>query len=103
MHRVFALDVLAGPRCGGRLRVIAPVREPLAGARLVDLDFGPGPKSLEVRLFAEEEIPWEQLEFRTIGHTLRNYFLDRRDGDFPLHVSSLERRPPVKPDHLGAA
>lgn len=72
-------------------------------ARLVDLDFGPGPESFEVRLFAEEEIPWEQLAFRTIGRTLRNYFLDRRDGDFPLHVSSLERRPPVKPDHLGAA
>jgi len=72
-------------------------------ARLTDLDFGPGPESLEVRLFAEEDIPWERLAFRTIGRTLRNYFLDRRDGAFPLHVSSLERRPPVKPDLLGAA
>ncbi len=72
-------------------------------ARLCDLDFGPGPESLEVRLFAEEEVPWEQLAFRTIGRTLRNYFLDRRQGDFPLHLSSLERRPPVKPDLMGAA
>ena len=30
MHRVFALDVLACPRCGGRLRVIASVQNPLA-------------------------------------------------------------------------
>jgi len=30
MHRVFALDVLACPRCGGRLRVIATVQDPLA-------------------------------------------------------------------------
>jgi len=28
MHRVFALDVLACPRCGGRLRVIAIVEDP---------------------------------------------------------------------------
>jgi uncharacterized protein YbaR (Trm112 family) len=30
MHRVFALDVLACPHCGGRLRVIATVQDPLA-------------------------------------------------------------------------
>ena len=28
MHRVFALDVLACPRCGGRLQVIAIVQDP---------------------------------------------------------------------------
>jgi len=28
MHRVFALDVLACPRCGGRLRVIASTQDP---------------------------------------------------------------------------
>ena len=28
MHRVFALDVLACPRCGGRLRGIAIVQDP---------------------------------------------------------------------------
>ena len=61
-------------------------------ARLLDLDFGPGPESLEVRLFDEEEIPWEQLAFRTITRTLRNYFLDRKLGAFPVHVSALERR-----------
>ena len=30
MRRVFNLDVLACPRCGGRLRVIAAVQDPLA-------------------------------------------------------------------------
>src|SRR5581483_3360618 len=43
-------------------------------ARLVDLDFGPGSESLEVRLFREDEVPWEELAFRTITRTLRNYF-----------------------------
>jgi uncharacterized protein YbaR (Trm112 family) len=30
MRRVFDLDVLACPRCGGQLRVIATVQDPLA-------------------------------------------------------------------------
>jgi ADP-ribose pyrophosphatase YjhB (NUDIX family) len=71
-------------------------------ARLVDLDFGPGPESLEVRLFREDDIPWEEMAFRTIGRTLRNYFLDRKLGTFPTRVSVLERKAP-RPDLSGAA
>jgi len=71
-------------------------------ARLDDLGFGPGTESLEVRLYDEADVPWEQLAFRTITRTLRNYFLDRRDGVFPLRLSTLERRPPL-PDLAGAA
>jgi len=72
-------------------------------SRLLDLDFGPGPESLEVRLFHEDEIPWDRIAFRTIARTLRNYFLDRRDGAFPLRVSALERRARLEPDLAGAA
>jgi ADP-ribose pyrophosphatase YjhB (NUDIX family) len=71
-------------------------------AGLDDLGFGPGTESLEVRLYDEADIPWEQLAFRTITRTLRNYFLDRREGAFPLRLSTLERRPPP-PDLAGAA
>ena len=71
-------------------------------ARLVDLDFGPGTESLEVRLFAEADIPWEAIAFRTIARTLRNYFLDRKSGVFPTRLSALERRPPLTPDLLAA-
>jgi ADP-ribose pyrophosphatase YjhB (NUDIX family) len=71
-------------------------------SRLADLSFGPGPESLEVRLFEEHEIPWERIAFRTIARTLRNFFLDRKLGTFPTRVSSLERRPPVPPDLRGA-
>ncbi len=60
-------------------------------ATLDDLDFRPGTESLEVRLFAEDEIPWETLAFRTISRTLRNYFLDRRDGAWPLRQSTIAR------------
>jgi ADP-ribose pyrophosphatase YjhB (NUDIX family) len=71
-------------------------------SHLLDLDFGPGSESLDVRLFEESEVPWETLAFRTIARTLRNYFLDRRQGSFALHVSALERRPPLPPDLLAA-
>jgi ADP-ribose pyrophosphatase YjhB (NUDIX family) len=71
-------------------------------AELADCDFGPGTESLEVRLFDEAQIPWEELAFRTIARTLRRYFLDRRLGRFGLHVSVLERRPPLTPDLMAA-
>jgi ADP-ribose pyrophosphatase YjhB (NUDIX family) len=72
-------------------------------ARLRDDDFGPGAESLDVRLFDERDIPWEALAFRTIARTLRNWFLDRKSGVFPLRLSELSRRSPLPPDLLGAA
>jgi ADP-ribose pyrophosphatase YjhB (NUDIX family) len=72
-------------------------------ARLQDLDFRPGTESLEVRLFAEDEIPWGDIAFRTIARTLRNYFLDRKLGAFPLHVSALYKRSPREPALQAAA
>ena len=71
-------------------------------AQLLDLNFGPGTESLEVALYDEADIPWEALAFRTITRTLRNYFLDRRQGAFPVRLSALERRPPLPPDLLAA-
>ena len=71
-------------------------------ARLLDLDFGPGAESLEVELFDEADIPWEEIAFRTIARTLRRFFVDRRLGAFGLHVSALERRPPLTPDLVAA-
>lgn len=46
-------------------------------ARLVDLDFHPGEESLEVQLFTEAEIPWDDLAFPTIRKTLELFFADR--------------------------
>jgi ADP-ribose pyrophosphatase YjhB (NUDIX family) len=58
-------------------------------ARLQDLDFAAGPESLEVRLFTEEEIPWNQIAFRTITATLKFYFHDRRQGVMGLHTGDI--------------
>jgi ADP-ribose pyrophosphatase YjhB (NUDIX family) len=58
-------------------------------ARLLDLDVTPGTESLEVRLFAESEIPWDDLAFRTIRATLRHYYEDRRQGMFSFRMGDI--------------
>ena len=60
-------------------------------AKLLDLDFGPGAESLEVKLFSESDIPWDQLAFRTIDAALKHYYADRKTGVFPAHVETLRR------------
>jgi ADP-ribose pyrophosphatase YjhB (NUDIX family) len=63
-------------------------------ARLLNLDFSPGVESLEVQLFAEEDIPWDTLAFRPVRFTLQHYFADRKTGDFRFRMGDL--LPPVK-------
>ncbi len=58
-------------------------------ARLLDAVFEPGEESLEVRLFSRDEIPWDQIAFRTIALTLRHYFADRENGVFPFHLDRI--------------
>lgn len=58
-------------------------------ARLLDLDFAPGEETLEVALFAEADIPWEDIAFRTVAMTLRHYFAERAQGSFKLLVESI--------------
>jgi ADP-ribose pyrophosphatase YjhB (NUDIX family) len=58
-------------------------------ARLLDRAFSPGPESLEVRLFSEAEIPWDEIAFRPIRLSLEHYFAERRKGTFNLHVGEL--------------
>ena len=62
-------------------------------ARLMDLDFSAGAESLEVRLFHEHEIPWQELAFPSIERALRFYFEDRRGERFGTHMADVERRP----------
>ena len=47
--------------------------------------FDPGHETLEARLFAEDEIPWDEIAFRTVKRTLECFFADRRGGQFGVH------------------
>ena len=62
-------------------------------SRLLDLDFAAGDESLEVALFREQDIPWEQMAFPVISESLKLFFADRLRGDFPLRGGTIERLP----------
>jgi ADP-ribose pyrophosphatase YjhB (NUDIX family) len=54
-------------------------------ARLLSDRFDPGHETLEARLFGEDEIPWDEIAFKTVRETLLRYFDDRRRGRFAVH------------------
>lgn len=58
-------------------------------ARLLSDRFNPGHETIEARLFTEEEIPWDEIAFRTVKETLERYFADRRTGHFGFHTVDI--------------
>lgn len=58
-------------------------------ARLLSDVFEPGYETLEARLFTEDEIPWDEIAFKTVAETLRRYFADRRRGQFGIHAIDI--------------
>lgn len=54
--------------------------------------FGSGEESLEVRLFSEAEIPWQEIAFTSSVYTLENYFADRKQGMPQLHIGQMEHK-----------
>lgn len=70
-------------------------------ATLLDLDYQAGTESLEVELFAESEIPWEEIAFPTVSQTLKFFFSDlakirNKEGSFTFHTQDL--RKPMLPE-----
>jgi len=58
-----------------------------------DLDdgvFGVGPESLETVLCREQDIPWDEIAFPVVKVTLKDYFADVKQGEFPVQVTSIE-------------
>lgn len=58
-------------------------------ARLTSDQFNPGTETIEARLFSEEEIPWDEIAFRTVKETLEHYFADRRSGHYGIHTVDI--------------
>ena len=57
--------------------------------KLLDLDFSPGVESSEVKLFQQDEIPWDELAFTAIRETLKFYLDDKKTGKFQLHTGDI--------------
>lgn len=60
-------------------------------ARVVDGNCGVGPESSEVGLFTEDEIPWDEIAFPVVYHTLKEYFHDCVRQHWPIRVSAIKR------------
>ena len=62
-------------------------------ATLIDIDYQAGAESLDVQLFAEHEIPWNDIAFPTVSHTLKFFFEDlakvKKGGAFELHAHDI--------------
>jgi ADP-ribose pyrophosphatase YjhB (NUDIX family) len=62
-------------------------------ADLIEPTFGPGTESLEVALYDERDIPWDQMAFPVVEQTLQLFFDDRRRANFRVHTGDIIRQP----------
>jgi ADP-ribose pyrophosphatase YjhB (NUDIX family) len=65
-------------------------------AQLTDLNFFPGHESEDVRLFGEDEIPWDELAFPVIHDTLKFYLADRVNDHYPVRIRDIRYKPRPK-------
>lgn len=69
-------------------------------ANMTSSQFNAGEESLEVALFHEHEIPWDDIAFPTVMQTLEWFFADRAagifDSDTPFSVHSRDILPSEK-------
>ena len=59
-------------------------------ADLVGPTYSSGSESLEVALFSEHEIPWDELAFPTVRELLREFLEDRKTGQYPIRNTVIE-------------
>lgn len=58
--------------------------------RLASPDFAAGEESLEVQLFRAEDLPWNDLAFRSVSICLERYLADRASGHYGFHETDLK-------------
>ena len=61
-------------------------------AQLQSATYSSGNESLDVALFDEEKIPWDNMAFRTTAIALKYYFVDRRNNNFGFHSEDIPAR-----------
>ncbi len=57
--------------------------------KLKDGYASPGSESLEVKLYTEDEVPWQQIAFTVVYETLSQYFSERRNRTFYNHLGDI--------------
>ncbi len=71
------------------LPTISQVYVMFLGTLLQQDQFDAGVESLEVRLFREDEIPWQEVAFKVVETTLKRYLDDRKKNQFPFLMENL--------------
>ena len=61
-------------------------------AHLGQQQYGSTTESLEVKLFKEQDIPWDQLAFPFVPKILKYIFTDIKNNEFPLRIETIERK-----------
>lgn len=56
-------------------------------------DAAAGTESLSVEMFAQDQIPWNDLAFTVMRETLTRYFKDRARGEFSFHIGDVLPEP----------
>ncbi len=70
-------------------------------AKMTEASFGPTTESSEVRLFTEKEIPWDEIAFKVIYETLKDFFADKStSNNYPFLIKEIE--PPPNWPHIGS-
>lgn len=59
-------------------------------ARLLDLDLAPGPETIENALVRVDEIPWDELAFRTVRRALELWVADKAAGVYGVHTETID-------------
>tara|TARA_B100001013_G_C24595409_1_gene436575 strand:- start:19 stop:567 length:549 start_codon:yes stop_codon:yes gene_type:complete len=60
-------------------------------SEVVTNDFSKTFESLEVQLFKESEIPWDELAFPFVPKVLKHFFKDKKNNTFDLKIETIER------------
>lgn len=59
--------------------------------KLKNGDAHPGPESLDVNLYAEQDIPWDEIAFPVITETLKLYYADKLNNNIQFHNGEIIR------------
>ncbi|MCH9027288.1 MAG: NUDIX hydrolase [Proteobacteria bacterium] len=60
-------------------------------ARMIGDEFGAGDESLEAAWYREQDIPWEEIAFRSGEFALRRFFDDRKNSRTGVHITEVRR------------
>ncbi len=63
-------------------------------ANMASDKIGPTPESIEVRLFDQKDIPWDEIAFPVIKETLDDFFKDREQGVYFFKIRDVKARLP---------